>query len=202
MSRDTLCHPIRVETSSTPTGRHAFPAQWHRVLTPIELGTCAVTTRRKSLRIPGYDYSTPGSYFITICASDRRSRFSVVDEEGLRRTHAGIMLEQIWLELPSRFSGVEVDAFISMPDHVHGILWLPIHQNGSGVQLGAVIQAYKSLTTRHYMRGVRDLGWLAFDSRLWQKNYFEHIIRSDASLDRHREYIVSNPHRRWQKRGS
>lgn len=159
--------------------------------------------RRKSLRIPGYDYATPGSYFVTICANDRLSRFSTVSEAGLTLLAAGEMLEAVWHELPKRFPDVSTDAMILMPDHVHGILWIADHE-GLGVRttLGKVIQTFKSLTTHHYIHGVRALGWPAFSGKLWQQNYYEHIIRSDVSLDRHREYIASNPARRWIKQGS
>ena len=78
--------------------------------------------------------------------------------------------------------------------------WLP-GTTTKAVSLGRIIHAYKSLTTKHYIDGVRTLGWPAFPGRLWQPNYYEHIIRSDKSLDRHREYIASNPARRWMKQG-
>jgi len=135
------------------------------------------STRRKVLCIPGYDYSTPGSYFVTICASDRLSRFSTVSEDGLYLTPAGSKVELSWMDLPTRFPGVEVDEFVAMPDHLHGILWLIAEDMDAGrVSLGKVIQAYKSLTTKHYINGVRNQGWPSFAGRLWQPNYYEHII--------------------------
>lgn len=92
---------------------------------------------------------------------------------------------------------------IAMPDHVHGIMWLTGSDDDhvGPASLGKVIQTFKSLTTHHYMHGVRTLGWPAFQRKLWQQNYYEHIIRSDASLNQHREYIAANPHRRWMKQG-
>lgn len=159
--------------------------------------------RRKTLRIPGYDYATPGSYFVTICANDRLPRFGVVSDSGLAPTAAGEMLEVVWRELPTRFPQVSTDAMIAMPDHLHGILWINADDGLTPtVPLSRIVQAFKSLTTHHYMHGVREFGWTAFSGRLWQQNYYEHIIRSDASLERHREYIAANPHHRWLKQGS
>jgi len=159
--------------------------------------------RRKSLRIPGYVYATPGSYFVTICANDRLPRFGNVTEDGLALSAAGEMLEAVWGELPQRFPDVSIDATIVMPDHVHGIIWITgSDDRAENSSLGKIIQAFKSLSTHHYMHGVRSLGWPAFPQKLWQTNYYEHVIRSDASLERHREYIAANPHRRWMKQGS
>ncbi len=159
--------------------------------------------RRKSLRIPGYDYATPGSYFVTLCASDRRPRFSNVSEGDLALTAAGEMLETVWHELPLRFPDVSINSIIVMPDHVHGIILITGHDDmAAQTPVGKIIQAFKSLSTHHYMHGVRTNGWPAFQRKLWQQNYYEHVIRSDASLDRHRAYIADNPSRRWMKRGS
>lgn len=156
--------------------------------------------RRKSLRIPGYDYATPGSYFVTICANDRVPRFSQVRKHDVMLTDAGEMALSEWMNLEARFPRVELDDVILMPDHMHAIIWLTGDGEGeSPVKLGRVVQAFKSLTTNAYSRGVRELGWPSFDRKLWQPGYFEHIIRSDRSLERHREYIASNP-ARWRDR--
>jgi REP element-mobilizing transposase RayT len=105
-----------------------------------------------------------------------------------------------WLDLQTRFPHVELDDVILMPDHMHAIIWLTeAGENESLIKLGSVIQAFKSLTTNVYGRGVRERGWPPFDRKLWQPGYFEHIIRDDRSLERHREYIVGNPVR-WRER--
>ncbi len=65
-----------------------------------------------------------------------------------------------------------------------------------GYSLGQIIGAYKSLTTRQYILGVQNLGWPPFTGRLWQRNYYEHVLRSDVDLDRARAYILENP-LRW-----
>lgn len=119
------------------------------------------------------------------------------------RLPLGEMLETVWHELPQRFPDVSIAAMIVMPDHVHGIIWITGQDGISApTSLGKVIQTFKSLTTHHYMHGVRTHGWPVFSRKLWQQNYYEHIIRSESSLERHREYIVANPHRRWMKRES
>lgn len=156
--------------------------------------------RRKPLRIPGYDYATPGSYFVTICANDRIPRLSRVTRNDVSLTEAGEMALAEWWNLQRRFPYVELDDVILMPDHMHAIIWLTgAGQEESSVTLGGVIQAFKSLTTNLYSKGVRELGWPQFNRKLWQPGYFEHIIRDDRSLERHREYIASNPGR-WRER--
>ncbi len=129
--------------------------------------------RRKQLRVPGYDYSTPGSYFITVCASDRSDRFGEIEDGVLASSPAGAMLSAQWQALGIRFPDIAVDAFVAMPDHVHGFLWLGANEyTGQPAFLGRVVQAFKSITTREYMTGVRTEGWQSFQGRLWQANYY------------------------------
>ena len=101
-----------------------------------------------------------------------------------------------WLSLPERFSGLTLDECVVMPKHFHGLLVLDAAAQSTGV--GQVIGAWKSLTTNRYMAGVRTAGWPAFPRRLWQRNYWEHIVRSDEALVNIREYIASNP-AHWEK---
>ncbi|HEX8831733.1 MAG TPA: hypothetical protein VF705_11225 [Longimicrobium sp.] len=86
---------------------------------------------RTSLRIRGYDYATPGAYFVTVCAGGRSCRFGAVDQSGSVPNEAGRMLAQMWNHLPDRFPTATADAFVVMPNHVHGILIL--HQPLVGV---------------------------------------------------------------------
>ncbi len=104
-----------------------------------------------------------------------------------------------------------------MPNHVHGIIVItsavavgavlvpahgvPVH-NGLTTRVaptvGDIVGAFTSITTVMYTRGVKQSGWLSFHSRSWQRNYYEHIIRDDESLERIREYIANNP-LQWTK---
>ena len=117
---------------------------------------------------------------------------------------AGMMIRHGWLELPRKFPGVQLDEFIIMPNHFHGIIIIsepdsnntPIRRTRAGVSLPEIVQWFKTMTTNAYIRGVRDKKWSPFLSRLWQRNYYERIIRDETELSRFREYIVTNP-ARW-----
>lgn len=117
------------------------------------------------------------------------------------------MVVSEWEALVERFPHVDLDAFVAMPNHIHGILLLKDFElsadqikaraDRSFPGMGDIVGAFKSRTTVLYARGVRDNGWPAFHGRLWQRNYFEHIIRDEVSLQKLREYIVNNP-LRWE----
>ena len=157
-------------------------------------------TRRRSLRLKGYDYTHAGAYFVTICAEDKACLFGNVGDGCMCFNDAGQMLSTPWNEIPSRFADVAIDAFVVMPNHVHGIIILPDVVDGvatrSVAALGGVIAAFKSATTVDYIRGVKSGAWPAFRRRLWQRNYFEHVVRDEKALDRVRRYIDENP-ARW-----
>jgi len=162
---------------------------------------------RRSVRLPTYDYTQPGAYFVTICSQHRECVFGEVVQGQMILNGPGQMVELVWRQLPQRYPGVEVDAFAIMPNHVHGIVVLvgagPV---GAGpracpepsgrpqgvaptMSLPDVIHRFKSLTTAKYRRGVHNDGWQPFPGRLWQRNYYEHVIRNDRELARVRQYI-------------
>ena len=129
----------------------------------------------------------------------------------MRLNDAGRMVHEEWCALPQQFPAVELDVFILMPNHVHGIIVIAQPGNnpapvGAGLvpalngattrvapTLGDMVGAFKSRVTVKYVHGVKSNGWLSFHGRVWQRNYYEHIIRDEASLHRVREYIVNNP---------
>jgi REP element-mobilizing transposase RayT len=79
---------------------------------------------RRSIRLRDYDYAQAGAYFIALCARYRRYRFGGVDGTDMRMNDAGKMLTEVWNSLPQRFPDTDLDAFVVMPNHVHGIIWL------------------------------------------------------------------------------
>jgi len=138
---------------------------------------------RRSLRLPSYDYSSKGAYFVTICQQDRQPI--------LKQPELSKILEETWNALPQRFSSVTLDLFITMPDHIHFILWL--HPNReSHPALGNVVGAYKSLTARAALKHLRMQGQISA-KHFWQRDYYEHVIRNEEDLNLTREYIVNNP---------
>ena len=177
--------------------------------------------RRRSLRLTGYDYGQAGAYFVTLVVHQGRCLFGEIVGTEMRLNAAGTMAASTWETLPCQFPVVELDAIVVMPNHIHGILMLnPLEEaspkddrrvagpdapsratttvapTADGSTLGNVIGAYKSVTTVEYGRGVKGCGWPPFSGRLWQRNYYEHVIRNDASLQRIREYLHNNP-ARW-----
>ncbi|MDP2896968.1 MAG: hypothetical protein Q8Q12_10495 [bacterium] len=184
---------------------------------------------RRSIRLRGYDYSAEGAYFVTICTQDRACLFGEVVDGEMRLHSAGTMVQGAWDELPSFYPGIVVDAFVVMPNHIHGIIALvgrniktmvgagpcacpvdaetqddaPPHRHGQpqGVaptlSLADVVHRFKTLTTKRYVDGVKQYGWPAFPGRLWQRNYYEQVVRSKSSWNRVRHYIAHNP-RHWE----
>ena len=152
---------------------------------------------RRSYRLPGYDYRKPGPYLITLCTQHRRFFLGSILEGEIRRSPAGLMVDTAWRALPNRFPMLTLDAFVVMPDHFHAIVWLRggTESEKPTASLGRVIGAFKSLTTVAYIRGVAEQRWPAFDRRLWQRGYWERIVRSEIALVRLRRYIEENPRR-------
>lgn len=168
---------------------------------------------RKSLRLQGYDYSSPGAYFVTICTYKRACLFGDIINEEMNENMAGKMIRDSWINIAKGFPGIVLDECIVMPNHFHGILWfgkqehddfkieLPIrkphHANPpkgtKSNSLGRIIQGFKSLTTNYYIKNVRENGWHRFDGHLWQRNYWEHVIRNEDDLNEIRQYIIDNP---------
>ena len=142
---------------------------------------------RRSIRLKGYDYQQAGAYFVTIVIQGRACLFGEVMDETMQLRDAGRMVEQRWQELNAMFPTIETDAYVIMPNHVHGIIIINatipsssgVTTSSSGVTttgmgLDNVVGAFKSLTTVDYIRGVRTCGWAAFDRRLWQRNYYRY----------------------------
>jgi REP element-mobilizing transposase RayT len=151
---------------------------------------------RRSIRLRGFDYSTSGAYFITIGTRHHARLFGQIANGAMHLNAAGAMVEQQWQGLSLRFPSITLDILVVMPDHTHAIVWL--HGDPS-ITLGTVIGAFKSLTTNAYIAGVREQGWPTFDRRLWERDYYEHIVRNEESLARIRTYIEQNP-ARWNDR--
>jgi len=156
--------------------------------------------RRRSIRLRGYDYAQPGAYFVTIVAHGRECLFADIVDGQTRLTEAGRIVDAAWRDLPNHYPGLALDAFVIMPNHVHAIIQL--QAVGAGFKpaptpaerprpLSEIVRAFKSFSSRRINenRGTSGLP-------VWQRNYYEHVVRDDESLDRIRCYIVHNP-ARW-----
>jgi putative transposase len=153
--------------------------------------------RRNSIRYPGYDYASSGAVFVTVCTHDRQRLFGDVLDGNLHHSPAGKATMRRWQGIPDRFPGVLIDAFIVMPDHLHGILITGTNPDlVTPAYCGDIVRWFKSAVHSDYGKGVRREGWPPYDGQLWQRAYYDHIIRNDADLDRVRHYIEANP-ARW-----
>ena len=143
---------------------------------------------RESIRLEGHDYASAGAYFVTICIQGRDCLLA--DPDDCRLNDAGRMVLKTWLEIPDYYSGVEIDVAAVMPNHFHGIIFL---EGADLFSLGDVVQRFKSLTTKKYIDGVKNCNWTAFTDRLWQRNYYEKILRDDTEWTNTCHYILNNP---------
>ncbi len=204
--------------------------------------------KRRSIRLKDYDYSSPGAYFVTICTKNRECLFGHIEGDAMVVNDAGRMMESVWNDLPNHYANISLDAFVVMPNHVHGIIIIndgvrfPVHGGsckggtseggstkggletrpysecinkndvGAGFKPALDIQAddinragFKPAPTKNHglpeiVRGFKTYSAKKINKSsntpglpLWQRNYYDHIIRNEKSLEETREYIVSNP---------
>ena len=138
------------------------------------------------MRLKDYDYSQNGAYFITICTNNRELLF---EPEEVKE-----MISNVWNELEKKYNHIVIDDFIVMPNHIHGILFIV----GADLRvcpnnLGSIVRWFKTMTTNYYIKGIKDKGWISFNVKLWQRNYYEHVIRNEDELRKSRKYIKENP---------
>ncbi|MDT7973589.1 MAG: transposase [Armatimonadota bacterium] len=162
---------------------------------------------RRSIRLRGYDYRQPGAYFVTIVTQDRACLFGEVVGEEMHLNELGKIVWEEWFRSAEIRQEIELlpDEFVAMPNHVHGIVWIvefPVGAHGRAPlhhaplqrlprSLASFIAGFKSATTKRInaLRGTPS-------APVWQRNYYEHIIRDEKSLNRIRQYIAENP-LRW-----
>lgn len=139
---------------------------------------------RRSIRLQSHDYSLPGPYFITICTWKRRRLFGRVVDRRIELSQLGQVAHQRWLALPETLGGVAIDEFVVMPDHLHGIVWLPAV--GRRTLLSSVVRRFKQEVTQwsNSHLGVQ---------HIWHRNYHERIVRDRRALEAIRRYIIANP---------
>jgi len=179
----------------------------------------------------GWDYSRDGAYFITICTQKREYLFGEISQDSMHLNAPGEMVLKTWEELPERFSDMELDARVLMPNHFHAIVIIrrgescirpatapsqdfirsgqdvlpdqgehkvrpynKIRPRGTAAaSLSRIVQAFKSLTTHQYLQGVRQSGWQPFPGKLWQRNYYERVVRDYEEWQHIHDYIAANP---------
>lgn len=158
---------------------------------------------RRSIRLKGYDYSSPGAYFVTICTHRQEPLFGEVGDGEMVLSKFGQIAHDEWLASPNIRREIELDAFVVMPNHIHGIVWIvvgatgrsPLHgqsplrpRGPAPKSLGAFVAGYKSAVTKRINQRRDTPG-----HPVWQRNYWEHIVRTERALDAIRRYIADNP---------
>ena len=159
---------------------------------------------RRSFRLHDYDYASPGAYFITIYTHNRECSLGIVRNETIILSPTGQIADEEWIRTAELRPGVELDSFVIMPNHLHGIvvfhddddrfegapnwphIYAPLRRGPRS--LGSLIVGFKSAATKRINALRKTLG-----RPVWQWNYYEHVIRTERDLDRIREYIVGNP---------
>lgn len=150
----------------------------------------------------GFDYSTPGCYFVTINTRNPGSWFGTVNVGRLIPNDAGVMVRTVWQKVPLWLPGVMMDQVVVMPDHVHGIVMLGADPDvPARYTLSEVIGAFKSVSAREYGIGVREAGWRPYDVHFWHRSFRDTIIRTEVSLNAFQAYIEGNPGRWSEKYG-
>jgi len=156
--------------------------------------------RVDSARLAGYDYGSNGAYFITVCTRNRENYFGEIDENAaLITTAAAQIVVDCWQAIPTHFPFVVLNAFVLMPNHLHGILFFdkPDYNDGQPNQFGpqidnlaAVVRGFKAGVTKQTRTQQIDFGW--------QPRYHDRVVRNDDELNRIRTYIDNNPSQ-WQQ---
>jgi REP element-mobilizing transposase RayT len=153
---------------------------------------------RQSIRLQNYDYSSPGYYFVTVCTRNMNFYFGKTVDGEMYLSGIGMITRQCWLEIPVHYPHVQLDKFVIMPNHIHGIIIINDvrAQNSEPLQnkyqyiiprsLGCIIRGFKIGVTKW----CRQNGHPEFQ---WKRNYHDHVIRNDKDLNRIRKYIRDNP---------
>jgi REP element-mobilizing transposase RayT len=151
--------------------------------------------QRRSIRFPGYDYRLTGLYFVTICTHGRRCLFGEISGESVLLNALGQIAEAEWLRSSELRREIALDAHVIMPNHLNAIVAIDQAAHPSDSTLGvrnrslsSLINGFKAAATRR----INELrGTLA--AAVWQRNYYEHVVRNEGELNRIREYIALNP---------
>jgi putative transposase len=155
---------------------------------------------RRSIRLKGYNYSSAGAYFVTVCSHNHQCLFGSISEGRMILIDAGKFVNKCWLEIPEHFPHVTLDKFIVMPNHIHGIIiiedvnvgannYSPLQRNqfrSPFRTIGSIIRGLKIGVTKWFRANTNV-------NNVWQRNYYEHIIRNEKELNKIREYIINNP---------
>jgi REP-associated tyrosine transposase len=153
---------------------------------------------RRSIRLQGFDYSQPGDYFLTICAAEQKCIFGKMENGVMQENVLGKIIRVCWLQVPDHFAKVEPDVCVVMPNHFHAILKLrqtaralnkvttEAFSAPVSLSVPTIVRTFKAAVTREARRVLRG------SMQIWQRNYYERIIRDDNEYENTRRYIIDN----------
>lgn len=180
---------------------HAVGAIHESPLHAVPQPSIAPHRNRRSIRLQGYDYSQAGAYFLTLCTQNREHLFGEIINGEMRLNEAGRMVADEWIKTAEIRAEIELDEWVVMPNHFHGILVLttnvgaihesPLHMTVSqrrNMAVPKIIGRFKMVSSKRINKSRQTPG-----AKLWQRNYWEHIVRNESELNRIREYIHDNP---------
>lgn len=157
----------------------------------------------RSIRLQGYDYSQDGLYFITICLQNRLHLFGDVVDGNMVFTDAGSIAIQCWMDIPKHFPNTILHQYIIMPNHVHGIIQILNNASDNITNkknqfqkiiprsIGSIVRGFKIGVTKWFRNKFPNE--FPRERKIWQRNYYEHIIRNEKSFERISNYISNNP---------
>ncbi|HEX9750907.1 MAG TPA: transposase [candidate division Zixibacteria bacterium] len=163
----------------------------------------STTQTRRSLRLRDYDYAQPGAYFVTVCAYRQQHTFGTIDGEKTSLNDYGLIVRDEWLKTGTLRPGIQLDEYVIMPSHLHGIIVIPPStEEGTARRaptpeafgrpvpgsIPTIVRSFKSAVTR---RVCEEAGGQRI--AVWQRGFYDHIIRTEADLHRIRGYIRTNP---------
>ncbi len=157
--------------------------------------------RRTSLRLPSYNYSQAGAYFVTVVVKGREPVFGKIVDEEVELSKYGEIVENAWLDLPNHHEHVSLDEFIIMADHLHGVVFLhDTEANGVGAIHESPLRTRRTMLLPKLMERFKMVSAKQINKQrstpgtpLWQRGYFDHVIRNEDDLNRTRAYIRTNP---------
>lgn len=142
---------------------------------------------RRSIRLTGYDYSQSGAYFITICTHNRQCIFGDIVDGAMNLNELGNIVRSHWQELEKRHPNVEIDESIVMPNHLHGIIFLDERSSDRLKSISEIIRGFKTFSARKINKFFGRKG-----TPVWQRNYYERIIRTEDESNNITKYIINN----------
>ncbi|MCB2209858.1 transposase [bacterium] len=173
-----------------------------------------IVNTRKVVRLQDFDYSQDGAYFVTIVVQNRLHLFGQVVNGEMRLNDAGKMIQEICDKVPENNPGIEFNPYQIMPNHFHAVVLIRRESDGNhefpdgrseravsnetSVDVINIVGRFKSLTTLLYVDGVRKYGWQPYKKMLWQRSFYEHVIRNERDHQAIVDYIAANP-LNWQE---